>query len=189
MSKNLEIETKALISKTDYENVIRNYKNAKSYCQTNYYISSNEMRQKVDTYGLRVRRKNKKYQLTLKVRENIGKTEINQQILQKAFTKLKYFNVFPDGEVAEYLTQNHICDINNLAIIGKMKTTRTDIKFLSSLISIDKSKYNHKVDYEIECEDDDFDTACKNLEDFANQNKLKIQKSELTKLARFLNSK
>ena len=189
MSKYLEIETKALISKNDYQNLIKKYKNIKSYCQTNYYIASNELLKKIETYGLRIRRKNKKYQLTLKVKENVGKTEINQQILQKTYTKLRYFNIFPDGEIAEYLTKNNICNISKLRIIGRMKTTRTDIKFLTSLISIDKSRYNHNIDYEIECEDDDYFTACKNLEDFARQNKINIKKSELTKLARFLNSK
>lgn len=186
MSRNLEIESKSMLTKADYKKLMLVFAHEEKYVQTNYYIASDELLKNIKKYGLRIREKLGNYELTLKVTENVGKTEINQEISKKSLANLKYFKIFPDGEVKDFLIQNNVCNPSKLRIIGKLKTTRTDIKFLSSLISIDKSVYNHHVDYEIECEDFTPLAAKTNLETFLGQQNIKYQKSEHNKLARFL---
>lgn len=189
MSINLEIESKCMITKEDYKNLLSKYSSFQPYKQINYYIASKEIKDKLTKFGLRIRKKNGSYELTLKIKEKEGHTEINQEITAKSFIFLKYFHKFPSGEVSDYLIESLFIDTSKLRIIGSLTTIRTDLNFMGSLISIDMSKYNHKTDYEIECEDKTPIAAKTNLEIFLSQNNIKYQKSELSKLARFLKSK
>lgn len=186
MSRNLEIESKSMITKADYKKLMKLFSHEEKYVQVNYYIASEKLLKNIKKYGMRIRAKQGICELTLKVQEEVGKTEITQEISRKTLAKLKYSKIFPDGEVRDYLIENNVCDPTELRIIGKMKTTRTDIKFFTSLISIDKSQYNHKTDYEVECEDATPLAASTNLQTFLGQQSIKYQKSEHNKLARFL---
>lgn len=188
MSTNLEIESKSMLTKSDYKKLIKKFSHLKSYKQINYYISSKEFDQKSKTYGMRIRKKHNKFELTLKITEKVGKTEINQNIKRKDYKKLYKTGIFPNGEVKNYLIKNKICDTSNLRIIGELITIRKDIDFLGTTISIDKSIYNDVVDYEIECEGLNKVVTKTNLEVFLSQNSIKYQKSEYSKLARFKNS-
>lgn len=189
MSTHLEIESKSMLTKQDYKKLMSKFSHIKNYTQINYYIFSDEMLKHRSKYGLRMRKKEGYYELTLKVKVNDGRNEINQEISKKTYKFFKKSHVFPDGEVKDYLIENGICDPAKLRIVGSLKTIRKDIKFMSSLISVDKSSYNHKVDYEVECEDLTPIAAQTNLEIFLQQNLIKFKKSEYSKLARFLNSK
>jgi len=186
MPQNLEIEAKAMLKKEDYKSLISAYKINKNYKQINYYISSPEFLKKIKLFGMRIRVKNNNYELTLKVKEQVGKTEINQEITRKSLANLKYFHKFPSGEVSNYLTKNNVCDVNNLRIIGKLVTIRKDIDFNGSLLSVDCSKYNGKIDYEIECESSSMEKAINDLKNFLKNHNISYQKSEHSKLARFL---
>lgn len=188
MSTNLEIESKVMINKEAYDKLESLFSDALAYKQTNYYIGSDELISKYKNYGMRIRRKNKKYELTLKVREMIGKTEINQSLALKEVIKFRLHNIFPEGEVKDYLISNKVCEIKELKVLGKMVTYRTDIPFLTSLISIDKSKYNGITDYEIECEDKTEFAAKNNLTVFVTQHNIKYKKTEANKLGRFLST-
>ena len=188
MPKILEIESKSMLKKEEYFSLISAYKNIKKYKQINYYISSEEMLKKVKDFGLRIREKNHKFELTLKITEKVGKTEINQEITRKSLVNLKYFHKFPSGEISNFLIGNNICDVSKLHIIGKLVTIRKDIKIEDSLFSIDKSKYNGKIDYEIECENQSIEKAEKDLKNFLEKYNISYQKSEHNKLARFLNT-
>lgn len=188
MSKNLEIETKCMITEADYLKLIESYPEKETYKQVNHYISNKKMLSQIEKYGLRVRQKRKQFELTLKVTEKIGKTEISQIISKRQFKELKLLHIFPKGEVRDYLIQNKICRPNSLRIIGKLTTWRTDLKFYTALISIDKSKYNKVIDYEIESECETPAGAENDLLAFLDYNQIEYKKSEQNKLARFLST-
>ena len=188
MPKNLEIESKSMLKKEDYKLLISAYKKNKKYKQINYYISSKEMIEKVKNFGLRIRQIGHYYELTLKVTQKVGKTEINQEIAGISLSNLIYFGIFPDGEVKDYLTENKICDVAKLHVIGMLQTVRKDIDFNDSKISIDKSKYNGVTDYEIECESSSKEKAENDLKNFLEKHGVAYQKSEHNKLARFLST-
>ncbi|MBQ0009035.1 MAG: CYTH domain-containing protein [Firmicutes bacterium] len=188
MPTNLEIESKSMLNKEDYKLLISAYKKNKKYKQINYYISSKEMIEKVKNFGLRIRQIGHYYELTLKVTEKVGKTEINQEIAGISLSNLVYFGKFPDGEIKNYLVENKVCDVSKLQVIGMLETKRKDIEFNGSKISIDKSKYNGVVDYEIECESSSKEKAENDLKNFLEKHGVAYQKSEHNKLARFLNT-
>lgn len=189
MSTNLEIEAKAMIDKKDYKILVNEFSSCEKYNQVNYYICpKNQVEQKAD-FGLRIRKKNKKFELTIKQDLNDKKLEINQKISRKSYIFLRFFKKFPLGEVKNFLLENNVYNPDDLQIVGRMKTTRTDIEFEGALISIDKSKYLHKTDYEIECEDKTIDSANSKLKTFLENRNIKYEKSKLSKLARFLELK
>ena len=188
MPTNLEIEAKSMLKKEDYKLLISAYKKNKKYKQINYYISSKEMLEKVKNFGLRIRQIGHYYELTLKVTEEVGKTEISQEIAGISLSNLVYFGKFPDGEVKKYLIENRVCDVEKLQVIGMLITKRKDIDFNGSKISIDKSKYNGVTDYEIECESSSKEKAENDLKNFLEKYGVSYQKSEHNKLARFLST-
>ncbi len=182
MSRNLEIETKALISEFDYLLLVNKYQE-KRYVQINFYID-NQLRKFDDKLGLRIRYKDNQYELTLKEDYQDGKLEINQLISLDDFTSFSKENIFPEGEVKERLIQLNI-DVSNLKIVGQLKTTRMDVKYKSSLISVDKSEYNGIIDYEVESEDSSREAANKHIAQFLLLNDIKFKENKVSKLERF----
>lgn len=186
MSTNLEIEFKADLLKEDYESLLSNFDKSKIYRQVNYYIDDNKLSIRDAKCGLRVREKDNEFELTLKVTEKVGKTEINQQISDKMFENLAKSNYFPDGEVKQYLEEKLGIDTTAIHILGELVTDRLDINYKSSLISIDKSEYNSITDYEIECEDSSMENSQVNLLEFLAKYNIEYKKSHGGKLKRFL---
>lgn len=188
MSTNLEIEFKADLSKEDYESLISNFDKSKIYRQINYYIDDDNLSIRGKKCGLRIREKDGNFELTLKVPEIVGKTEINQQISNKIYENFAKHNVFPSGEIKEYLEQKLSVKTTTIHILGELITDRLDIKYKTSLISIDKSTYNSKTDYEIECEDSSLESAKTNLLEFLKKYHINYKESHGTKLRRFIES-
>lgn len=186
MSTNLEIEFKSIITKEECDSLILKYLNQKPYSQTNYYIDDKNHSIISKKCGLRIREKEGDFELTLKVPSNDGKIEINQQISYKVFENLVNLNVFPEGEVKEYIINKLNLKVDEFYVLGKLTTLRLDLKYKTSLISIDKSSYNSIIDYEIECEDTSFNVARNNLLDFLKENKILYKESSGNKLDRFL---
>ena len=83
MSTNLEIEAKVLLAEEDYQK-INNLNLAKPYIQINYYFD-NKDHTFSKIYGLRIRYKNDKYELTLKEKCGDGQLETNQPIDERQF--------------------------------------------------------------------------------------------------------
>ena len=186
MSTNLEIEFKSKLLEEEYNSLLLKYSNQKPYSQTNYYIDDKNRSIISKKCGLRIREKDGCFELTLKVPSNDGKIEINQQISNEIFKNLLNCNVFPSGEVKDFLTNNLKVKTDNLYVLGKLVTLRLDLNYKTSLISIDKSSYNSKIDYEIECEDTSITSAKNNLLDFLKENKIGYKQSSGNKLDRFL---
>lgn len=186
MSTNLEFEAKSMLEKNEYELLKNEFSSSKKYTQKNYYLSSPKISKNL---GMRVREKSHKFELTIKVDLSDHKREINQKISRISWRFLRFLRIFPKGEVSSYLIKNDIIDPRELRVIGCMKTERIDVKFLTSLISIDRSKYNHTTDYEIECEDSSYKLAEANLLKFLKTRNIEYKKSKFSKLAKFINSK
>lgn len=188
MSINLEIETKSPLSKEEYGRLLNLVNGLKTYIQTNYYIDDDSLSIHQQKCGLRIREKDNEFELTLKAPQDDGKLEINQQISNILFKKFLNCRDFPDGEVKQYLMDKLHIDVSKIHILGKLVTTRSDIRYGTSLISIDESSYSGKIDYEIEAENISLDAAKKDLKEFLNKNGIECRLSNETKLKRFLES-
>lgn len=186
MSTNLEIEVKAKLNAEQYERIISNFKTSKIYLQINYYIDTKNLEIRNQNCGLRIRQIKDAFELTIKVPQKEGKLEINQQISNISFANLENNGLFPTGEVATFIEQNLGLRISDLHILGKLETYRLDVKYGTSLISIDKSIYNSHVDYEVEAEDDSEENAIKNIKKFLADFGIEFHKFTKSKLRRFL---
>lgn len=186
MSTNLEIEFKSVLSKEDYDKLIAHFDKGKIYSQNNYYIDDKDLNVVKKKCGLRIREKDKEFELTIKIPEHEGKMEINQQISAISFSKFQNEHIFPEGEVKDYLANELGIKIENLYILGNLITNRLDIKYKTALISIDESLYNNIADYELECEDKNMELARKHLSQFLAKYDIKYKKSHGGKLKRFL---
>lgn len=184
MSRNLEIEVKGLLSKEEYELILSNFDKQKCYEQINYYIDTKEFLIRAKNCGLRIREKLGKYELTLKVKQSEGKLEINEDLTAKDVELFGNCGVFPGNEVKAYLVNNLQIPLQNLFIFVDMKTTRLDIPYNDSLISLDKSICLGETDYEIECESVSLSKAKKDLESFLLKYSLKYKKFSSSKLRR-----
>ena len=182
MSKNIEIEVKSLIDEKSYLSLIKG-KEDKCYVQYNYYIDTPSFSLHEQKIGLRIRYKNNTYELTLKLRLNEGKLEINQDINERDFNSFRNDSVFPNGEVKTKLEELGF-NVNQLRIFVLLKTTRLDVNYKTSLISIDKSEFNGITDYEVECEDSSMQSAKKNLIDYLKENEVPYQENFVSKLRR-----
>ncbi len=183
MSTIIEIESKAMLDETSY-NLLT--KGLPSYKQENYYIDDKNISHYKD-FGLRVRIKNNQHELTLKLNNGESKIEVNQDITKEDFINLKDKNIFPNGEVKNHLEMLSI-NVKTLNIFASLTTYRTDIKYKTSLISIDKNEYLNKIDYEIECEDNDINISVNNLKEFLNKNMVLYKPNHVSKLERTINA-
>lgn len=182
MSQNLEIEAKSMLDESNYLKLIKgNEKNC--YIQINYYIDTMHFDVHEKKLGLRIRLKDGAYELTLKIRQSEGKLEINQSITEFDFLTFKESNILPNGEVKDALLKQKI-NIEKLRIFTELKTTRLDVNYKTSLISIDKSEFNGITDYEIECEDKSMEIAEANLIEYLNKNEVPFNENFVSKLRR-----
>lgn len=184
MSKNIEIEVKSKLTKDEYNYLVSVFKNKKKYEQINHYFDTKEFSIFNAKCGLRVREKNQKFELTLKSTLQEGMLEINQEISANQYYLMENCKDFPNGEVKDYITHNLHIDVKNLIHFSSIKTTRIDIHFFDSLISIDKSEYPNIVDYEIECESISKINAEKDLSAFLKKYKINYQNFSISKLER-----
>lgn len=182
MSKNLEIEAKAMLDEKSYHLLVNHLK---TYKQINYYLDNTfkDIRNN-SNIGLRIRYKNNEYELTLKVDLDEGKMEYNHILSTADFKAFKEKGYLPDCEVTRMLKSLNVRF--PLHILGEMITYRSDLNYKTSLISIDKSEYNSNVDYEIESEDTSMEIARQNLEDFLNKNHIEFKANVVSKYKRFI---
>ena len=186
MSTNLEIEAKSMLDESSYLKLIKG-KESERYVQINYYIDTSNFDVHKSGLGLRIRLKDGTYELTVKIRQNEGKLEVNQIIDESEYLAFKESNIFPTGEVKEALIKQNI-DIEKLHVFTELKCTRLDLHYKTSLLSIDKSEFNGITDYEIESEDSSMEIAKANLIDFLNKNEVPYNENFVTKLRRAQNS-
>lgn len=186
MSKNIEIEIRADLSEEEYNLILSSYKNEKSYSQTNYYLDDSNLSFSSENYGLRIREKNEKFELTLKEKINDDFLEINQEISSETKENMANPGYFPSGEVANYISNKNLIDTKKLFIVCSLKTTRLDIKYNGSTISLDKNEYCGIKDFNIECEADTNKDVENILKSFLSKYKIKLKKSPYTKLQKAL---
>lgn len=184
MSRNLEIEVKGLLSKDEYDKLLGFFPNQKPYVQTNFYIDTKGFAIKEKNCGLRIRQKGNKFELTLKIRQGDGKLEINQNITENDFKMMANCGVFPVGEVKEYIVNNLQIKEDEMFIFATMRTTRLDINYGESLISLDMSECFGEIDYEIECESSSLLNAKHDIKEFLEKYALKYKKFSASKLRR-----
>ncbi len=152
MSTNIEIESKVLLSKENFEKVIEalhadRYKRVK---QTNHYIDSDNQSLRRLGCALRIREKDD-FVLTLKTPLSEGLLEKSQTITWKQYEMFDKDNVFPEGPIKVFLEILGI-KVDELHILTSLTTDRIEIPYKEGTISLDRNSYSGVIDYEVEME-------------------------------------
>lgn len=152
MSTNIEIESKVLLTKDDFEKVLDalradRYKRIK---QVNHYIDSEDQALRRLGCALRIREKDD-FVLTLKAPLSEGLLEKSQTISWRQYDRLAKNNIFPDGDIKNFLEILGI-KIEDLKILTSLTTDRIEIPYKEGLLSLDTNVYSGNTDYELEME-------------------------------------
>ncbi len=181
-----EIEFKALITKTTYQNILNDFTEGDHthYLQTNYYLSHPILDELL--FMLRIRAFDNRYELTLKQRLEIGNIETNITISEE--TKNKILNQEPvENEIFTILKKYNI---NSIELVSKMSlsTYRYDFKLDYGVLSLDKNTYNGLCDYEIEYEVINHDAGLQQFLELASKYNIEYLKNCPSKIKRVIDS-
>ena len=179
MKKNYEYEAKCLIEESDYETILKSLSLSNTHIQTNHYLETENNDLKNNNLALRIRLKNKKFELTLKQKIKTGNIENNIDI---DFELANY--ILSTKKIPEELCAVLGLDFNFFDSISTIVTTRTTFDFENIIVELDKSTFNEKTDFEIEIEADNIEIANHKMELLLNKFDINFKKS-MPKIARF----
>lgn len=155
MQSNIEIEAKVLLSKEQYEQLLKylHLERYKKIEQINHYVDTEDRLLKKNDIALRIR-ENKDFVLTLKTPLSEGLLEKNQSITWREYSELDDQGVFPQGDIKNFL---EICGFNtrDLKVLASLKTSRIELELDEGVLCLDENVYgpqNSVVDYELEVE-------------------------------------
>lgn len=186
MSKNIEIEAKAMIDESSYDSLISLYQSDTNrvYRQDNYYIDTKDFNLSDNKLGVRIRKKDDFIEFTVKDKLKEGKLEINQTISKEDFDNFINNKILPDGEVYQYIYKKTKTPKESLLFYALLITYRLDVNYKNCLISIDKSIYNDITDYEVECESNSMNNTKDVLKEFLDNKKIPYNENHISKLKR-----
>ena len=187
-SNKIEIESKILLSKKDYERLASKLGfSEKEIVQTNYYRDSTD--RKLKKYGMviRLRKTGDEYVLTRKAPLSEGLLEKNQYLSQKDADSLISHNVFPRGDIADVLVTLHL-PASELRILAELTTHRREAVYKDTDLDISKNEYGKKVDYELECDSDSAVKSQNTLQEICENYDLEFKLNTLSKETRAINA-
>jgi uncharacterized protein YjbK len=190
MNNNVEIEAKVLLTKEQYSIVYGSLKTEKGIeiiTQTNFYIDSKDRILKDNDIALRIREKRDEYILTVKTPMSEGLLEKNQLLDSKEANEMIESNIFPKGEVGDFLELLDI-DLSKLVVLAKMSTKRATLekKDTRERISLDINTYGNKVDYELEVDKTAMALAENRIEEILKPLNIKYEINTISKQTRAL---
>ncbi len=178
---NIEIEAKMLLSKTDYDTLVKElHFSEEKIKQTNYYFDSKD--QVLKKYGmiLRIRNSSKQYVLTMKAPLSEGLLEKNQNLSEKEAEDLIDHNIFPNGDIANFLDMLQI-DASSLIVLATLTTVRKHAEYNSTKLDISQNTYGSKVDYELECDSDSAIRSQETLKEICKTYKIRFSPNTISK--------
>ncbi|KGL39533.1 adenylate cyclase [Listeria newyorkensis] len=158
MSQELEIEFKNMLTASEYDLLVHEFRLEESdfFTQTNYYFDTADFQLKDRLAALRIRKRELHYELTLKTPEQIGLLETTQILAEEQVTAILDGANIPVGQVRDALHTLSI-DHEDLVMFGSLTTTRAEKEYKKGLLVFDKSFYSDTHDFELEYEVADFE--------------------------------
>ncbi|OCA87353.1 CYTH domain-containing protein [Pseudobacillus wudalianchiensis] len=189
MSQELEIEFKNMVSETDFKRLVDAFhlQVEDFQIQHNHYFDTENFLLKQAGCALRIREKNRTFELTLKEPAADGLLETNQEISQAEAKALLTSNAFPDGPVKKAISYV-ITDLAELKPFGTLSTKRAEVDYKGGLLVFDHSLYLGREDYEIEYEAVERKSGEEIFKDFLKSYQLPLKQAD-NKVRRFYNEK
>ena len=147
----LEIEYKTMLDKEEYQSLLPLFADTELVVQTNHYIDTPDQLIRKEKMALRVRTFTDQAELTLKVPEDVGHFEYNQDLNPEETKEILQHQQFPDGEIKNLLISKEI-PVEHLAVWGSLTTERFEKETDAGLVALDHSLYLDTEDYELEIE-------------------------------------
>lgn len=151
MPKDAITEFKTLLTKAEYERIMKTLNKKDGNTQTDYYFDTKRFTLKASESELRVKEKDG---LLLRVERKRGynRVRVEEPITQEQFDSFKETGIIPVQKIA-----NEISDIvKDQKIVNFLTISTYRVSFAykgnKGKVSIDKCKYLDKVDYELEFE-------------------------------------
>lgn len=188
-NNSIEIEAKVLVSKQAYEKLLANLKfDEKIKIQKNYYLDSKDRILKKYQMIVRLREREGRIKLTMKAPLSEGLLEKNQMLNEQEFKSLLNSNIFPRGEIYDFLEMLNISP-DSLVILADLTTERREMEYNDTRVNISKNTYGKKVDYEIECDSDSKVKSENTLKEILSKLDIECVFNTLSKEARAISSK
>lgn len=155
MSKEIEIEFKGMLTKNEYETLLRYYNvsDEQFVTQTNLYFDTTDFQLKQHGMGLRIRRFADKAEATLKIPQTIGLLEVTDPLTLNEVDEALAKDQFAQ-QAAEILEQLETLNIplSDMHLIGKLITKRAEFMISEGKLALDESWYSEHHDFELELE-------------------------------------
>lgn len=147
MQKTTDVEFKSLITKEEYDRLIKQFEGSKSDLQTNHYFDTTRFSLKALDASVRVRER-EKYELTYKRKKGYNIDIRTVEINEEQFQAIKTTGAIDIPEISEELYK--LIKDQKLVNFLSLSTLRTFLPYSNGVLNIDKSEYLGTIDYEIE---------------------------------------
>ena len=182
--KHLEIELKTLLKKEDYIKLKEYFSDITPITQNNYYIDTCDYKLRSNKIAMRIRTFEDSAELTIKIPQDVGNMEYNQELsLEEAGNAIDQA-LIPDGLVLQEL-KNRGIQIIDWLVLGCLTTVRYEKETDIGLMALDESLYFDVTDYELELEVADEAKGTIDFIAFLEKNHIEYQKAA-SKLVRFI---
>lgn len=144
MKMHIEKEYKILVSKHQFETLLKKYPEAVFHKQINSYYDTSSCQVRQQVGAMRIRELNGQFIFTLKQHTDDGVLEHEMIVHENSVS------VFKEGEVQQLLHSLHIED--EIQMIATLTTYRAVIDTGKAELCFDYNEYGNTSDYEIEYE-------------------------------------
>lgn len=154
MSEQIEIEFKTLLSEREFSEVMTHFKidSTQFFTQINYYFDTKDFQLKNRQMGLRIRTFTSKAEMTLKIPHDTGLLEITDVLTLDDAKNMIDYSIFPKKSHVLVKLINLGITVQQLHLIGDLKTNRAEIDLPEGLLALDENWYNKHHDFELELE-------------------------------------
>ncbi|MGF6951458.1 uncharacterized protein YjbK [Neobacillus sp. B4I6] len=189
MTQNIEIEFKNMLTRLEYEGLLKYFKIDKSqiFSQENHYFDTPEFALKGKDSALRIRKKGGAYEMTLKQPASVGLLETNQIIGEEEASTAIHHGRLPTG-IIQRLIEDYQISFSTIKYFGSLITERVEFNYKQGLLVLDHSIYLSEEDYELEYEVENYQVGEKIFLEFLKQFKIPTRKTE-NKIRRFYSKK
>lgn len=183
----LEIEFKSLLTEDEFVKLLPLFSKVSPVSQTNHYFDTADWRLREMRSSLRIRTFDTQAELTLKISQEIGNMEYNQDLSLQEAEDILAGGSLPTGQIVTILEQENI-PAQDLQLLGSLTTIRREMRHEIGLLALDESHYFDKTDYELEVEVEDARTGEQDFHDFLNSQNInyKFAKSKIARFAQNL---
>ncbi len=187
-TNNIEIEAKVLVTQKEYNKVLNALPFGEdTIVQTNYYLDSDDRTLKKYGMIIRIRKTGGHFLLTMKAPLAEGLLEKNQRLFVDEFDAVLNKNVFPKGDIFDFLDILHI-DPSTLKILAQLTTERKEVEYNGTVIDISRNTYSGQVDYELECDADSAFKSENTLKELCEKLDIPFVLNTLSKETRAINA-